>query len=807
MVGQFDERIGKITHNTDEFELVDEKDAQTHFDRRAWSYKLKPMPTKRTPRIDVQDSTLTNRKTMVWDTFDKGVSGELENRYGALYMAEGCNGMVPGALRAGSNISLASSNDEPCEPMPPLVFSSRASLPSDKGPLLTFHGRYVLSYGNGASATDKDFGTGSIATCAIMHNNACVVGFTDYSAGGAGPSSATKIWSRANTGVWTQAGDNTYADHFARTTNRLWRATSVNQVSNIAATDNPLTLANWSSGITVGDPTTGVTALLTVGERLYVCKPEGMFAGDTNAIFPNVLDNFINQVHHDNGKRAIAIGGTIFYPHVGGLLRYDTTSEQAEEIGIQLQVASASTEKAPGTLIRGLAADGQYIWAATGPSGYPRANPLYVKKTTDNGSSYSNLLTNTIDNDMSTTGSIGALDTVANGDWLLIGYSTAFAGILLEFVAPNDGTSTKLTVDFSSSGGGFNAITMSAIDQTSQATLTTPTVPGPTMSTSGYIFWPQNGTSSANSWAATTVDSVSAFWVRLKMSVVLDAAVTIGEIRVLLSEYGSSQIGWLYRGRPARRSDGVEQSIVWEPYDVIGDGITPCGVTMTSGVYPHRRGKTLVVSSFAADNFYHTQGSWTLFETGPQNNARVSGNLPPRATSCRHDGGTPNVKKQFHSITVQGKGIDSVRDIKLDYRTDFSTTWTEASASITSSPTIVALSGVTGYFIQWRITFNAYTATSEQATEINLVECDYVEIPASRKREWQYLINLTPSDIDDPLVLLTLLEGYLDDAAATHIDPLRRSATANVIDVGVAELYYSTNGKEGYAVPVVIGEV
>ena len=783
-----DERNGQVTIGTDEIELVADTDAETRFRRRAFAYKYKTRPTTRYARPDVLESEIPRRKTIVWNFPARGVSGEIENRSGALHMAEGCNNLIPGALRAGSNTTFANSADEPCEPLQPIVFN---------GITFTFHGRYVYAYSNGAVATDNDFGTGVIATGAIVHNSELVVGF-----GG----STNKIFTRNTSGTWTQASNNTYADLFARTTNQLWRLTATNQVSNISATANPLTLAGWSTGITVGDPTTGGTCLLGVGERVFVCKPEGMFPGDAGAKFPNVLDGFVNQIHPDNGKRAIAVGAVIYYPHEGGLIKYDTISEVAEEIGIQTQIGSAATDKAPGTRIYGLAADGHYIWAAASIGGYPRDTPQYVKKTIDNGANYTNLLTNTTDNDMSTTGDLSSLDTVANGDWLVVGYTEAFAGVLFEMVRPNVNTST-MTVDFSSSGGGWNAITMSAIDRTSRPLVASPTAQGViTLAQSGYVLWPQNGTASGNTWAATTVDGVSAFWVRFKFSAALDSTVTVGEIRVLKSQYGSSQTGWIYRGRPAIPSDGVEQSIVWEPYDALGDMVFPFGLCVTAGVYPHRRGRTLVVSAFAGDTFLDIQPAWTLFETGPQSLSR--GNNLTLATSCRHDGGTPNIKKQFHSITVQGKNIDSVRDVKLEYRTDFSTTWTTASSSITSSPTVTTLSGVTGYRVQWRITFNAFTATNEQATEVNLVECDYSEIPANRTREWDLLLKLPLKGRTDPKILLSNLEGYVDDAAVTWVDPLRRTGTsANILELGSAELYTPESGAQAYAVPCRLVEI
>lgn len=787
----FDDYGGRIKFALDEYELVEQDARDRHGNQfaRSWSSTLKARPTARTARADVQDSEIAGRKTIVWNFPARGVSGELENRLGALHMAEACNNLVPGALRAGHETfatGLQYFADEPNEPIAPVVFN---------GDIFTFHGRTVRRYTNGAAPTsDKDFGANFKILCAYVHNSELVVGLN----------STNKLWVRNTSGTWTEAADATYADQLTRTTNQFWRNTATNQVSNIAATANPRTLANWSAGITIGDPTTGATQLLGVGDQLFVCKPEGLFVGDTAASFGNVLEGFIQNQHPDNGKRAIAVGGIIFYPHETGLIKYDTVSETAEEVGIQLQCASAASDKAPGTRVYSLAADGRYLWAACGVGGYPRANPQYVKVTTNNGVSYSNLLANLTDGDMdSSDSSLSSLDTVANGDWLLVGYSTQFAGVLFELVEPNGNTVT-MTVDFSEVGATWGtAANLSALDRTATPLLATPGVPGTlTLQTSGYVFWPRTTTLDATSaWVATTIDGVSAFWVRFRFSAALDGTVSIGELRVIrgLNADGPQSHGWIYRGRPATFADNVEQSIVWEPWDAVFDASFPFGLNCVSGAWPHRRGKVLMVSYFCGDTALFTQESPNLYESGPKSYTRGG-----MATSCRHDGGTPNVNMQFHSITVQGKNIDATRDVRIDYRLGGSTTWTTAASSITASPTTIALSGITGYSIQWRIRFNDFTATNEQATEVNLIEVDFTEIPASRKREFTYMIKLPAEDLDEVGVKLSLLEGYVDNVAMTHIDPLRRPAwTVNVLDVGAAEFYRTPDGQmPALAVPV-----
>ena len=768
-----------IMLDSQEYELVEERDAEGR-ERRSVSWELKPQATKRERRPDVQPGAIDGEWVWSQDDWSGGLTGELECRPRSLHMAVGCDGLTPGAIKLHAPFSVPNPvSPGIIEPPNPVLFN---------GSIFTFQGRYVLRWSAGTVATDKDFGDGVSVQCAVIHNNELVVGF-----GG----STNGIATRTAGGTWTGPGGVTnYADWLHHTGDGvLWRATATSQVSNILATAQPRT-ASWSAGITVGEAGNGITGLGNRGLQLIVAKPEGCFPGDAGAVFENILPEFGNAPHPDNGKRMLVNGSDIFYPHEAGvkLIRSGIT----EEVGVQKLLTSNSSERTTGSRIYALAADGAYVWAAAGTSGYPRVMPSAVLKTTDAGVNYTDITSTLNDGNPGTT-NVVALDTIANGDWMLVGYSSQLFGIYLDIATPN-ATAATLTVEFSATGGAdWSALAFRLFDRTTQQSLATPATAGATPGArSGYIYMVPNAGVTIYNSAQGTYGGYTLNWWRISASAAI--TVTISEVRI------STDIStWLFRGRPGRPEDNVPTSWVWEPYDVIvpaGTTRFPLvqGLAVLGGSYPHRAGAVLVASGISNDFFYQL-GPYDRLGSGALN---FSGTA--QAITGRCDFGSSAMQKDFRAIRIKGKTIDGTRDVAIDYRLDTATAWTSASTSVTTSPTTIALSGVQGYSIQLRVAFNAATATNDQPTEVNLTEVVARDTP-TMKREWNYLIKIpvggeTPSETQ-----LTNLEALIGGVAVTHMDIFRRLYTVNVMRGGAAERYRSESGVPALAVPIIVTEV
>jgi len=143
--------------------------------------------------------------------------------------------------------------------------------------------------------------------------------------------------------------------------------------------------------------------------------------------------------------------------------------------------------------------------------------------TTDVGATYTDNSTEVND---STTGvmTLNSLDTIANGDWVVIGGPVPFCGIAADLTNLNSNAAT-MTVEYWN-GSAWTAVT-GLTDGTSTG--------GFAFGVDGQITWTGAAAASTPSnWAASTINSISAYWVRIGFSAALDASVTLTEVDLLL---------------------------------------------------------------------------------------------------------------------------------------------------------------------------------------------------------------------------------------------------------------------------------
>lgn len=159
----------------------------------------------------------------------------------------------------------------------------------------------------------KDFGAGKTIADIEPFNNELIIAMGE----------TEKIWKMTTGEAFTQATDATYAIALGTTDNKLWRAASVNLISNCITA--PLTLTSWvpSAGneYTAGDTTYSVTDLIEYGGVIAAVKPEGVFFPDSTTVFRNQTPQLATYPDSQNGLGAFVAWGYLWVPSIVGLLR------------------------------------------------------------------------------------------------------------------------------------------------------------------------------------------------------------------------------------------------------------------------------------------------------------------------------------------------------------------------------------------------------------------------------------------------------------------------------------------------------
>jgi hypothetical protein len=147
-------------------------------------------------------------------------------------------------------------------------------------------------------------------------------------------------------------------------------------------------------------------------------------------------------------------------------------------------------------------------------------DPGSVRFTTNNGAAYTDATANVTDGNAATVMSIGGLDTLANGDWVVVGYANEFDAITLTLTSNVNANVADLTVSFWD-GSAWQDFSLTDTDGTSVSSSTI------TLGQSGTISWtPPEG------WATNTIDGYTGYHVRLTVDAALSATVEVSEVTV-----------------------------------------------------------------------------------------------------------------------------------------------------------------------------------------------------------------------------------------------------------------------------------
>ena len=221
---------------------------------------------------------------------------------------------------------------------------------------------------------------------------------------------------------------------------------------------DPMQEANWSAVTHVGFASTDITAIVRVQSVACVVKPEGIFvlSRDTD-LWENRMPAWERYPHPDNGRGAFTLGAAAVIPVArGGALIFDgytirdfspfdklatpnldTTQQTISCLGMSptgllaVTTVNRGVAEGAGSRYRHAQINTQMINSKLTHGGGGDKNGsavlgVRVLKSTDNGGTFTDYTTQATDGDITTTINIDKLDTLANGDFILVGHPRPF---------------------------------------------------------------------------------------------------------------------------------------------------------------------------------------------------------------------------------------------------------------------------------------------------------------------------------------------------------------------------------------------
>ena len=141
-----------------------------------------------------------------------------------------------------------------------------------------------------------------------------------------------------------------------------------------------------------------------------------------------------------------------------------------------------------------------------------------VQKTTDVGSTYTDYSAAAIDDSAGTVVDLSSLNTIANGDWVVVGTSVPCMGVAWDSTTAN-GNAATITTEYWD-GDSWETLA-NETDGTASG--------GDTFAVDGQMTWDL-----PSDWATSSLNSITAYWARIGVSAAMDADTTLAEMDVLL---------------------------------------------------------------------------------------------------------------------------------------------------------------------------------------------------------------------------------------------------------------------------------
>lgn len=431
---------------------------------------------------------------------------------------------------------------------------------------LTAAGEAAFIFTNGANIAGETDATANIYWDGCQHDDGAGVAqvytatVTSYV-----NQAADNLNRRTQAGTWSEDAD-VNAKLIASGAGALWRATSDYQISKCPAGSEPFTIGNWGAAIQVGTNEAKMTRIGMIGAAPIVGKEDGIYKYiEADNRFENV---YRVPLHKDNFPFMAPDGA-------GGLF---TSTVNGDLVNIQqfgaIVVSNPLGGKYPGRdtpvgQIRTVCVDGEDIYAVLQTAAKKvREAGLKVLKTADNFGTFTDYSDEVLDDDYASVADISSLDTLANGDALLVGFDEQFLGVDIVLAAANT-VGTTLQVAFSTGAGTWTAVATGSI------------VDGTGIGETSEIPMARNGVvaiqpTDVSTWVEATYDGHSKYWWRISRinGSAFDASTTIALLSLIVkraapdfttTNYNQSE-SWAASGMFAELLRGKRRGddIIWD---------------------------------------------------------------------------------------------------------------------------------------------------------------------------------------------------------------------------------------------------
>jgi len=145
--------------------------------------------------------------------------------------------------------------------------------------------------------------------------------------------------------------------------------------------------------------------------------------------------------------------------------------------------------------------------------------PLAALKTVDVGANYTDYTSQVTDGSAATNMPLGALDTVANGDWVIVRFGSAnVRGLRFDMGTNVNANAATLAVEF------WNGTAWTAVSGLVDGTA----IGGATLAQDGTVFFSYPG----STWSQNTVNGTLGYHIRVSVSALLSAVVDVNELAI-----------------------------------------------------------------------------------------------------------------------------------------------------------------------------------------------------------------------------------------------------------------------------------
>lgn len=386
---------------------------------------------------------------------------------------------------------------------------------------------------DGAAAAESDATTETYASAAFHDHDGTAYLYAGTFSTTTG--TAQRLQRRTQAGTWSASSDAS-GKYIVSAAGAFWYTTSDYQISKVPAGSDPLVAANASGSFRVGTSDSKITAISAIGASPVVFKEDGIyFWVEADQRFEN---KYRVVKHPNNFAFAVPNGANGIFTTTANGDFIDV--QQFGAIVVDTPFSKVLDRDTPFGRIEHMATDGRNVYALVAP-GAKRSQPSGMKilTTADNFGTFTDRTTTLTDSSRTTEYNIGALDTLANGDAMLIGFDTPF--LAMEFV---QGATAKtatiaadrnLTIAISTGAGTWSAVEV--FDGTNNYS-----------DASGFSYTCANGSGliaikpdqSLTTWTTATYNSLTKYWLRYTVSSLANGTINLGEVFIIPKRTGPS---------------------------------------------------------------------------------------------------------------------------------------------------------------------------------------------------------------------------------------------------------------------------